>query len=435
MNHKKSNKIWNVAQNYMPGGVNSPVRAFKSVDMSPIVIASAETCYLKDVDNNKYIDFLNGWGPLILGHSHKKVVSEIVKQASKGICYGAITEYELELAQLIVDNIKHIEKIRFVNSGTEAVMTALRLARGITQRSKIIKFDGCYHGHVDSMLVKSGSGLITKKNVSSNSDGLPPSSLQETLVLPLDNEELLEKCFKKYGTEIAAVIIEPLPANSGLLPQRIEFLKKIQSLCTEHKVFFILDEVITGFRLDFGGFAQKYNLKPDLVTFGKIIGGGMPIGAVAGKNKYLSQLAPEGNIYQAGTLSGNPLAMKAGLATLQTLLSENVYEHLQYLSNKLHDMFITEIQPIIATKSYNLKLIQNESIFWLNFNEKNNNDIVRDVNNIWKKSAEHYKIIFNKMIEKKIYIAPSAYEVGFLSYPMQDKHIEQFIKTLKGALK
>ena len=434
MEHKKSEKLWKKAQASMPGGVNSPVRAFKSVEGSPIVIKLGKKCYLYDVDKNKYLDFVNAWGPLILGHANKELTETLIKQVSKGVCYGSITPYEIELATLITKHIPHVEKIRFLNSGTEAVMTAIRLARGITKKDKIVKFDGCYHGHVDAMLVKSGSGLITEADESSTSDGLTMSSLQDTIVLPLNDEEALEQCFIKYGDQIAAAIIEPLPANSGLLPQRLSFLSRIKELCTQYKSLFILDEVITGFRLGFGGFSSKYNLIPDLVTYGKIIGGGMPIGAVGGKKEYLSQLAPEGKIYQAGTFCGNPMAMQAGLTTLNTLLSKDVHIHLKYLGTILTNLFMKEINPLLAKKDYHIQLVQEESIFWLNFSPKNDNTIVRKVDKIWEGSAAKYKDIFNYMLSHNIYMAPSAYEVGFLSYPMKKKHIEQFVATLKAFL-
>ncbi len=435
MNFSNSERIWGESQKYIPGGVNSPVRAFKNISMHPIAVKHAKKCFIEDIDSNRYLDFLNSWGPLILGHSHPKVINSIKKQAKVGTSYGTITENEYSFAKLIVDNVLPIDKIRFVNSGTEAVMTALRLSRGITNRNKIIKFDGCYHGHADAMLVGSGSGLMTQFDTTSNSKGLPYSLMNDTIVLHLDDEKELEECFQKNQGQIAAVIIEPLPANSGLLPQRIEFLQKIRDITAQNDVLFILDEVITGFRLGFSGFAGKYKIEPDLVTYGKIIGGGMPIGAIAGKENYISKLAPDGDIYQAGTLSGNPIAISAGYATLETLLTENVYSHLEGLSNYLVGSFSEEIMPLFVDQDIMISLIVEESLFWLCIHKKEDPIPFRKAEMIWNGSAKIYNRIFMGMIEKKIYMAPSAYEIGFLSYPMQKKHIDHFIYALKEIIK
>ncbi len=427
----QSKTLWKNLQKVMVGGVNSPVRAFKNVNIAPIAIKKANACWIKDIDNHQYLDFLNSWGPLILGHAYPPVVKAIRKQASKGTSYGTITQYEYNLAQLIVNNIQHIDLVRLVNSGTEAVMTAIRLARGITNRNKIVKFESCYHGHSDSTLVKSGSGLITSQNESGNSAGIPVSTLQETLVLPLDDEQSLEDIFHKYPNEIAVIIIEPLPANSGLLPQRIEYLQKLREITKQHNTLLIFDEVITGFRLCFGGFTEKYQIIPDITTYGKVIGGGMPIGAIAGKEKIMSHLAPEGDIYQAGTLSGNPLAMVAGYATLQSLLQENVYEHLNYLSNYLVDLYHKNIMPIFSNKSIGVDIVVENSIFWLSIHDKSQQLPMRSADQISDKASALYSQIFEKCIQANIYIAPSSYEVGFLSYPMKKKHIEYLVSTLK----
>ena len=437
MNKNISNQIWNASCNYLVGGVNSPVRAFKGVGGTPIVFTSGKGCYSKDADGKSYLDFLNSWGPLILGHAHPKVIKSIQNQASRGTSFGTITENELRLAEIIVENVAHIEKIRFVNSGTEAVMTAIRLSRAVTKKSIIVKFNGCYHGHTDAMLVSAGSGLITNKKKASNSDGLPHSILKDTLVLPLDDENILEKYFQVYQGQIAAVIIEPLPANSGLLPQRETYLRKIAQLCKKNFALLIFDEVITGFRLSFAGFSGKYNFTPDLVTYGKIIGGGMPIGAIAGKNQWLSQLAPEGNVYQAGTLSGNPIAMAAGLATLSILLEENVYSHLKKLSNYLKQIFEETIEPLFEKLDFRISLVIEDSVFWLSITEPNPSKVIttiRSSDQIWKKSSEMYKKIFWGLIENNIYTAPSAYEVGFISYPMHKKELDHYVQSLKKAV-
>ena len=430
MKLSKSKKNWEFAQKYLVGGVNSPVRSFNSVDLEPIFIKKAKKCYVFDEDDNQYLDCLNSWGPNILGHSNSIVIKKLKKQMVKGLSYGCVTKIESQLASFIVKNIPHIDLIRFVNSGTEAVMTAIRLARGITKKNKIIKFDGCYHGHSDSVLVKAGSGLITKTDTARNSDGITQATISDTLVLPLADEQLFTETIKNHSQEIAAVIIEPLPANSGLLIQKIEFLQLIEKLCKKHHILFILDEVISGFRLGFTGYAGKYSLSPDIITYGKIIGGGLPVGAIAGKKKILQHLAPLGNIYQAGTLSGNPLAMYAGLATLEQLQTQNVYSHLDKLANYFKQSFIDKVVPIRKNKKFDIKLVQENSIFWFCISPKDKNQIPITSSLIWSEASRVYKKLFALFIQNNIYMAPSAYEVGFLSYPMKKKHIDKIIKTL-----
>ncbi|MDH5716173.1 MAG: glutamate-1-semialdehyde 2,1-aminomutase [Spirochaetia bacterium] len=436
MDHNNSNKIWQESVKYLAGGVNSPVRAYGSVGGNPVVMKKGEGAFLIDEDNNKYLDFVNSWGPLILGHCNKELVDVLKNQVEKGTSFGTITKAENELARLICENIHHVEMIRFVNSGTEAVMSALRLARGYTSKSKIIKFEGCYHGHHDSMLVKAGSGLLTfSGDISlSSSPGVPESFAEDTIVLPLDEEEILEKTFESLGDKIAAVILEAVPANSGLLPQRLEFVKKIQILCEKYSALFIADEVITGFRLGFSGFCGKYNIKPDLVTYGKIIGGGLPVGAFGGKKEIMNHLSPVGKVYQAGTLSGNPLAMAAGYTSLKILKEQNVYEHLNNLATYLKSSFDKLIMPALNAKSFTIKLVQEESIFWLNIREKDSDELIRRVDKIWQDAAGIYKQIFWHMLENGIHIAPSAYEVGFLSHPMTKEDIDFFINNLKTAI-
>ncbi|MDH5720791.1 MAG: glutamate-1-semialdehyde 2,1-aminomutase [Spirochaetia bacterium] len=436
MQHNESDKIWNNSVKVLAGGVNSPVRAYGSVGGNPIAMKKGEGAYLIDEDDNKYLDFINSWGPLILGHCNNDVVSAIKEQAEKGTSFGTITKAEFELAELITNNIPHVETVRFVNSGTEAVMSALRLARGYTSRSKIIKFEGCYHGHHDSLLVKAGSGLLTfSGDISeSSSPGVPASFAEETIVLPLDEEEILEKTFDNLGDNIAAVIIEAMPANSGLLPQRIEFIKTIQTLCDKHGSLFIADEVITGFRLGFTGFCGKYGITPDLVTYGKIIGGGLPVGAFGGKKIIMDNLSPMGKVYQAGTLSGNPLAMAAGHKSLSILKNENVYGHLSSLAEILKNGFENEIVPTLENKDFSIQLVQEDSIFWMNISETKTDEITRRVDKIWSNAGAVYKKIFWFLIENGIHTAPSAYEVGFLSHPMTKEDIEFFVSKLKGAI-
>ena len=429
MNFKLSDKIWKQSKEVLVGGVNSPVRSFRSVGRNPIVMKSGKGCFMCCIDGNTYLDFLNSWGPLILGHAFSDVTNAICKQATIGTSYGTVTEYEYKLADLIVNNIPHIDLVRFVNSGTEAVMTAIRLARGVTGKSLIIKFTGCYHGHSDSVLVQAGSGLMETKSKSSN--GISLSTSQETFVIDLDNENQLDNLFVKNPNNIATVIIEPLPANSGLLPQRLSFLKKIRTLTKKHNALLILDETITGFRLGFGGFAQKYSIVPDIVTYGKIIGGGMPIGAIAGKKKIMNCLAPKGSVYQAGTLSGNPIAMSAGYETLNVLLTLNVYEHLSNISKHLQTLYEQEILPLFKGKKFSINLVIEDSIFWLCIHDQSTTLPLRSTANFYSKAPAIYAKMLKALLLEGVYIAPSSYEVGFLSYPMQKKDIEFFITKLK----
>jgi glutamate-1-semialdehyde 2,1-aminomutase len=440
MNTEKSNEIWKRSLKIFPGGVNSPVRAYKSVGKHPIAIKEGHGAYLRDEDDNTYLDFVNSWGPMILGHADLDVSAAIAKQAANGASFGAITRYECDLGELIVDNIKHIDQIRFVSSGTEAVMSALRLARGFTRKNKIIKFEGCYHGHYDGMLVKAGSGLLTfSGDISeSSSPGVPEGFSRETIVLPLDDEQLVAQAFEKYGNDIAAIIIEALPANSGLLKQRIDFIKFLRKITLENKSLLIMDEVITGFRLGFSGFCGKYSIDPDLVTYGKIIGGGLPVGAFAGKKEIMQNLSPEGRVYQAGTLSGNPLAMVAGYTTLKKLLDKDVYQKLNNLSALLVSQFNEKIKPLLKEKNYNIQLVVEDSIFWLNIYDSadvGKTGEIRKVTDIWDGASKIYASIFWKMLECGVHMAPSAYEVGFLSYPMEEKDIHLFIESLVDSIK
>lgn len=438
MSKNQSAEIWERSKKVFPGGVNSPVRAYLSVGREPIVIEKGQGAYITDVDGNNYLDFVNSWGPLILGHADKDVTAAITRQAAQGTSFGAVTPYEAELGELIVNNIPHVEMVRFVNSGTEAVMSALRLARGYTGRDKIIKFEGCYHGHYDSMLVQAGSGLLTfSGNIGeSSSPGIPAAFSNETIVLPLDDEERVEKAFAALGDEVAAVIVEPLPANSGLLKQRPEFLKFLRKITKENGALLILDEVINGFRLGFGGYSQKYGIEPDLVTYGKIIGGGLPVGAFGGKKEIMKSLSPDGKVYQAGTLSGNPLAMVAGFSTLSKLLQNGgeVYQKLDTLSDILGKKFESEIKPLLADKDFNIDLVRENSIFWMNIHPQGGPAEVSRVSEIWEGAAEIYASLFRACLENGVHIAPSAYEVGFLSYPMEEKDIDTWIDALKAGL-
>src|SRR5476651_1183315 len=319
----KSAALYQKAKTFFPGGVNSPVRAFKSVYGTPLFIKKGNGCRIWDADDNEFIDFCCSWGPLILGHNHPKVREKVIEVMQNGMSFGAPTALENELAELILKNNKFIEKLRFVSSGTEAVMSAIRLARGHTKRDKILKFEGCYHGHSDSLLVKAGSGLVTFGETSSA--GVPKSFADETIVISLNDKEALTKAFKEFDGQIAAVIIEPIPANNGLLLQEKEYLEFLRDICTKNGTLLIFDEVISGFRIGFEGAAGYYQVKPDIVTYGKIIGGGLPVGCYGASAEIMSNISPDGGVYQAGTLSGNPMAMAAGIAQLTQLLQKDFY--------------------------------------------------------------------------------------------------------------
>ena len=331
MNH--SSELFNRASRLIPGGVNSPVRAFKGVGGNPIFFKQGRGAYLTDVDDKQYIDYVGSWGPLILGHCHPGVIDAVGRALHQGMSFGAPTELELSLAQQIITLMPNIEKIRMVNSGTEATMTAIRLARGYTKKNKIIKFNGCYHGHSDSLLVKAGSGLLTLGIPST--PGIPESITQHTLVVDFNDLEHTTRLFEAYGDDIAAVIIEPIAGNMGFVLPKPDFLQGLRRLCDQYHALLIFDEVMTGFRVALGGAQAVYSIIPDITTLGKVIGGGMPVGALGGKKEILSYLAPEGPVYQAGTLSGNPLAMAAGLATLEEVAKAEFYQHLQKTSQAL----------------------------------------------------------------------------------------------------
>jgi glutamate-1-semialdehyde 2,1-aminomutase len=319
ISREKSAELYAKAKTYFPGGVNSPVRAFKSVYGTPLFIQKGDGSHIWDADGNEFIDFCCSWGPLILGHNNTKVREKVIEVMQHGMSFGAPTALENELAELILKNNKFIEKIRFVSSGTEAVMSAIRLARGYTKRDKILKFEGCYHGHVDALLVKAGSGLVTFGETSSA--GVPKAFADETIVVALNDKAALTKAFEDFKDQIAAVIIEPVPANNGLLLQEKEYLQFLRELCTQNGTVLIFDEVISGFRVGFEGAAGYYQIKPDIITYGKIIGGGLPVGAYGASAAIMSNVSPEGSVYQAGTLSGNPVAMAAGIAQLSELLA------------------------------------------------------------------------------------------------------------------
>lgn len=405
LNRTQSNRLFEESSTLFPGGVNSPVRAFKSVGGTPLFFAKGNGSTVWDEDGNQFIDFCNSWGPLIHGHANGYVEEKIIQTLRNGSSFGAPTRLESELAKLIKTNIPFIDKLRFVSSGTEAVMSALRLARGYTGKTKILKFEGCYHGHVDSMLVKAGSGLITLG--SSSSAGVPETVANETLVLPLNDENLLIQTFEQYGNDMAAVIIEPVPANNGLLLQDLSFLQLLRGLCWKHKVLLIFDEVISGFRVAFGGATELYGIQPDIVTYGKIIGGGLPVGAYGASNEIMASVSPEGPVYQAGTLSGNPVAMAAGIAQLELCLAPDFYRTMEAKTRG----FVERVNAYATVKNYDFELVSLASIFWLSFNGKKSIHRADEIS----PDMTSFNKLHDYLLHHGVYLGPSGYEVGFIS--------------------
>lgn len=416
--------LFEKAKNYFPGGVNSPVRAFRSVGGSPLFIEKGKGSHIWDADGNKFIDYCCSWGPLILGHANDKIINAVDITMRKGTSFGAPTKLENQLAELILSFNKYIQKIRFVSSGTEAVMSAIRLARGYTKRDKILKFEGCYHGHVDSLLVKAGSGLVTFGN--SSSAGVPNSFVNETIVVPLNNKDAVIQAFNKFKNEIACIIIEPLPANNGLLIQGKEFLEFLREICTTNNTLLIFDEVISGFRYSFCGVAGMYNIQPDIITYGKIIGGGFPVGAYGSSKEIMSFISPEGDVYQAGTLSGNPVAMSAGIAQLTECLKPNFYLDLETKTKYLVD-------GINKINSFNLfKIFSLGSIFWIAFTK---HETVKAAEEIDANSMSYFKILYHALLENGVYLGPSGYEVGFMSEAHNYEDIDNTIIAFEKSLK
>lgn len=409
------------ARRFIPGGVNSPVRAFRSVGGTPRFIAKGEGAYVTDEEGKRYLDFVGSWGPLILGHAPLEVVTAIQKSAALGTTYGAPCRGEVDLAERVVASYPGLEQVRFVSSGTEATMSAIRLARGATGRDLVLKFSGCYHGHADHLLVAAGSGLVTAGQPSSA--GVPKDFAALTRVLPLDDEAKLEALFTAEGDKIAAVIIEPVPANNGLLLQRPAFLQKLRALTKQHGTLLIFDEVISGFRVPKGSAAAYYGITPDLVTFGKVIGGGLPVGAYGGSRALMSHIAPEGPVYQAGTLSGNPVAMAAGLATLRILERDNVIAKLDEMGAILEAKATAALKATGRTVGF----AHIGSIFWLSFQD---GEPPRSAEAIDGAAGARFAPLFQALLDKGIYIAPSAYEVGFLNAAHTEADIDIFVAAL-----
>ncbi|MDB5115535.1 MAG: hemL [Mucilaginibacter sp.] len=425
ISREKSAELYAKAKTFFPGGVNSPVRAFKSVYGTPLFIKKGNGSHIWDADDNEFIDFCCSWGPLILGHNHPKVKDKVMEVMQNGMSFGAPTALENELAELILKNNKFIEKLRFVSSGTEAVMSAIRLARGYTKRDKILKFEGCYHGHSDSLLVKAGSGLVTFGETSSA--GVPKSFADETIVVSLNDTEALQKAFAEFKDQIAAVIIEPIPANNGLLLQTKEFLQALRDSCTQNKTLLIFDEVISGFRMGFEGAAGYYQIKPDIITYGKIIGGGLPVGMYGASAEIMGHISPDGSVYQAGTLSGNPVAMAAGIAQLTELLRMGFYRDLHSKTEE----FTEAIQRFATARNYKFKVFSIGSIFWFAFTDQASISKAEEIN---PASMEKFKKLHRELINRGIYLGPSGYEVGFISSAHTKVDLEKAKRAIFDSL-
>lgn len=420
----QSAALFKEAKKYFPGGVNSPVRAFKSVSGPPLFIKAGHGCRITDEDDNEYIDFCCSWGPLILGHNNAHIREQVIRAVEKGTSFGTPNRMGNQLGKLILENHPYIEKIRFVSSGTEAVMSALRLARGVTGKSKVIKFEGCYHGHVDSLLVKAGSGLVTLGE--STSAGIPEAFAKETVVVPLNQREALETALKQHAHETACVIMEPVPANNGLLLQDRDYIQFVRDKCDEYGVLLIFDEVISGFRVGFSGAAGYYDIQPDILTFGKIIGGGMPVGAYAASHEIMSHIAPEGPVYQAGTLSANPVAMAAGLAALEQVAEEGFYEKMAEKT----DRFLQRIEQFCEKRGYEISFPHIGSIFWIAFSK----DRILSADQIDSAGMEKFKVLHHELLQRGVYLGPSGYEVGFVSAAHTEADLEEAAGRICSAL-
>jgi glutamate-1-semialdehyde 2,1-aminomutase len=421
----RSEALYKRAINVIPGGVSSPVRAYRAVGGTPRFIARGAGQHVTDADGNTYLDFVNSWGALILGHAHPAVVAAITEAVGNGTTFGAPCAGEVELAERIVASYSALEQVRFVSSGTEAVMSAIRLARAFTGRDLIVKFSGCYHGHADHLLVAAGSGLATFGRPSSA--GVPEAFTACTRVLPLDDESAVEALFAQEGSKIAAVIIEPVPANHGLLLQRKEFLETLRKVTRQHGTLLIFDEVISGFRLARGGVSELTGIVPDLATFGKVIGGGMPVGAFGGPRKIMARLAPDGDTYQAGTLSGNPVAMASGIATLDLLIKHNGWQKLEALGAELEKL----LEPVVAKAGFPIHVTREGSLVWLSFHEEG---APRTAAPLTEAAAKRFSALFHAMLDRGIYLPPSAYEAMFLSLAHTSADLQRFAQALSDSL-
>ncbi len=425
MSEMTSSSLFERSLKVAPGGVHSPVRAFKSVGGTPVFFKKAEGAYLTSVEGDRYIDFCQSFGPLILGHRDPDVAAVVRETIDLAWSFGACEPYSLDLAEWMTSRLPWIEKLRFVSSGTEAVMSALRVARAATGKDKILKFDGCYHGHVDSLLVKAGSGLAGDS--ASDSAGVSTQLAGATLVAPLDDEAALEDVFKQHSGQIAAIIIEPLPANYGLLAQRKEFLQAVARIAKSNGALLIFDEVISGFRVALGGMVELTGIRPDLVTYGKVIGGGFPVGAYGGRRDLMDLVAPQGPVYQAGTLSANPVGMRAGLATLKKVERENVYDSLERKTARFQKMLEGEFTRMGAP----LQVSRQGSVFWIHASVEDRT--IRRLTQIPKDHATNFKKLFHACLEKGIYLAPSGYEVGFIGHAHSDQILDEAVQKISES--
>jgi len=405
--------------------VNSPVRAYRAVGGTPPFIARAEGAVMHSVDGRSYVDFIGSFGPLVLGHSHPAVVEAVREAAGRGTSFAAPHAGEVELARLVKELVPLVEKVRFVNSGTEATQSAVRLARGATGRDLVLKFEGCYHGHVDSLLVEAGSGLATFGIASSA--GIPAAAARDTIVLPRDDDGALEEAFRRHGPKLATAIIEPLPANNGLLVQRPEYLHRLRELCTEHGALLIFDEVLSGFRVPGVTVGAELGIEPDLVTLGKVIGGGLPVGAYGGPARLMDQLSPLGPVYQAGTLSGNPLAVAGGLATLRELMAHDGFTRMEELGAGLE----RELGPVLETSGQPWRLVRRGSIFWLTWGGA---EPPRRADRFHPNTADVFRLLHRRLLDRGYMLAPSAFEVGFLSLAHDEAVLAGFAAAVGEAL-
>ncbi|MGI6656591.1 MAG: glutamate-1-semialdehyde 2,1-aminomutase [Desulfobulbus sp.] len=425
MKNNRSAELFARAQTLIPGGVNSPVRACRAVGCDPLFVERAAGCRLTDVDGNEFIDFVGSWGPMILGHAHPEVVEAVRRVTDKGTSFGAPSPLEVELAEVICASVPSVEQVRFVNSGTEATMSAVRLARGFTGRKMVVKFDGCYHGHADSFLVKAGSGIITLGIP--GSPGVPDEIVRNTLSIPYNDEEELERTLRAGQQDIACVIVEPVAGNMGVVEPGPGFLRKLRELTRELGIVLIFDEVITGFRLALGGAQERFGITPDLTCLGKIIGGGLPVGAYGGKRELMAMIAPEGPVYQAGTLSGNPLAMAAGLATLNILRRPGFYEELEAKSNWFGDA----LAEVLAKAPVPITLNRIGSLSTCFFTD----GPVTDFHSAMQADTDLYGRYYRNMLSEGIWLAPSQFEAAFLSAAHERADLERMVRAAESSLK
>ena len=421
----RSQELFQQAQQLLPGGVNSPVRAFRGVGGTPIFIDAANGPYLYDVDGNRYLDYVQSWGPMILGHTYPSVVEAVARASKVGFSFGAPTQAENELAQLVIDSVPSIEMVRFVNSGTEATMSALRLARAYTGRSKIVKFSGCYHGHADMLLVQAGSGVATMGLP--DSPGVPAEATSNTLIAPYNDAAAVEELFQQYPQDIAAIIVEPVAANMGLVLPLPGFLEKLRDLTYQHGTLLIFDEVMTGFRVALGGMQERVGITPDLTCLGKIIGGGLPVGAYGGPRDIMEHVAPVGNMYQAGTLSGNPLAMAAGIATLTEMRKPGQYEKLEQKSQLLGE----SVERVLHETGLGLQFVRIGAMFCLYFTP----ETVIDYASAKTSNTAHFARYFWRMVSHGIYLPPSQFEACFLSLALDDDMITETVRCMELSLR